>query len=177
MTSRLFYYEWCVVVLFCIILLILAFLAFKRPSQPLPLVAISKNFLEVEIQGAVEKPGIYRLPTNSATKELIEQAQLLPNADISQIKWKRKLYDGQTVRILEKTLLTVYIEGAVKRPGKYQIESGTRWQELVDQVEFLPDADLTSLRKKRQFLREGNRVTIPKGLNKPKKVSLSKKLK
>jgi hypothetical protein len=165
MSAKLPFHEWCVIVLFCTILLVLAGLAFGRQntsgSSSHVLSDPPVTVLEVKIQGAVAKPGIYRLPLDASVQELLDQAQLLPQADLSQIKWRRKLQQGQTVRILERLPIKIYVEGAVKQPGPMQILSGTRGQELADQLDVLPEADMRALRKKRQFLRDGETVIIP----------------
>lgn len=165
MSTKLPFHEWFVIVLFCTILLVLAGLAFGRQkTSGSPSHASSDppvTVLEVKIQGAVEKPGIYRLPLDSSVQELVDQAKLLPQADLSQIKWRRKLQQGQTVRVPERLPIKIYVEGAVKQSGLMQILSGTRGQELADQLDVLPEADLRALRKKRQFLREGETIIIP----------------
>lgn len=160
-------HEWCIITLFCAILMVLAGWAFwgqqnqqliaPASLEPEPSVTV----LQVKIAGAVANPGIYQLPLNASLKDLIDQAQPLANADVSALKWRRKLRDGQTIIVPEKKPITIYLEGAVKQPGPYQILSGTRLLELADQLEVLPEADLKAIRKRRGFLREGDVVAVP----------------
>ena len=160
-------HEWCIITLFCAILIALAGWAFwgqqnhqlisPVPLEPEP----SLTVLQVKIAGEVAKPGIYHLPLNASLKELVDQAQPLVNADLSELKWRRKLRDGQTILVPERKPITIYIEGAVKEPGPYQILSGTRLLEFADQLEVLPEADLKAIRKRRGFVREGDVVAIP----------------
>lgn len=164
--SHLPVHEWCIIVLFCLILLALAGFALgrsKKGEDPIhsPLAEMPVALLEIKVEGAVVKPGVYRMPLSASLKDVLDQAELLPSADQSKLKWNRKLRHEQTIRIPERTWITIYIEGAVTQPGSLQILSGTRGQELADQLDVLPEADLKALRKKRQFLQQGDTITIP----------------
>lgn len=171
-------HEWCIILLFCMILLALTGFALGK-SKPLEAAAIPSlppqqivTVLEVKIEGHVAKPGLYRLPLKTTLKELLEQAEPLPSADLSQLKWRRKLRDGQTLHIPERRQITIQIAGAVQQPGPMQILSGTRCGELADQLQVLPDADLKAMRKKKSFVQEGDLIEVPtkkKGKDKKKK--------
>jgi protein involved in polysaccharide export with SLBB domain len=168
-------HEWLIIILFCSILTLLAGMAILRQqySQPNKVKFTPESpitALEVKIVGAVAKPGHYRFPLNALLNDLLDQAEPLPKADLSKIKGRRKLRDGQTIHIPERTWITVNIEGAVQRPGPLKILSGTRYQEIIDKLELLPDADIKTLRKKRQFLQEGDLVKIPTKKAKNRKV-------
>jgi hypothetical protein len=163
MSSKLPLHEWCIILLFCAILLVLAGFALGKKKQ-LPSLTISTEapltVLQVKIEGQVAKPGLYRLPLRRSLKEIIDQAQPLPSADLSQLKWRRKLRDGQTIHIPERHWITIQIAGEVQQPGPLKIMSGTRCCELADQLKTLPTADLNSLRKKKRFLQEGDLVEV-----------------
>lgn len=164
--SRLPLHEWCIIVLFCLILLFLAGFALGRSrnvenANHSQLAEMPLALLEVKVEGAVAKPGVYRMPLNASLKDLLDQAELLSSADQSKLKWNRKLRHEQTIRVPERTWVTIYVEGAVMQPGSLKILSGTRGQELADRLEVLPEADLRALRKKRQFLKQGDTITIP----------------
>jgi DNA uptake protein ComE-like DNA-binding protein len=165
MITRLPIHEWCIILLFCLILLALAGFAFNRTksiSPPVTLAPISPvTDLQVKIEGQVANPGLYRLPLKSTLKQLLEQAQPLSTADLSQLNGRRKLRDGQTIHIPERHLITIQIAGAVEQPGSLQILSGTRCCELTEQLHVLPDADLRALSKKRSFVKEDMLIEVP----------------
>lgn len=164
LSTKLPLHEWCIVLLFCTILLILAAFALGR-QKSVPIVTIPSEspvtFLQVKVKGQVAKPGTYRLPLHSNLKELMEFAEPLPSADLSQLKWRRQLQDGQTIHVPEQHWITIQMTGAVQQPGPLKILSGTRCCELADQLQVLPEADLRPLRKKNRFLREGESLDIP----------------
>lgn len=172
MTTKLPVHEWCVILLFCLILLALAGFALGRPKSIPAAIALpspspaSVNVLQVKIEGQVAKPGFYRLPLNATLKQLLDQAQPLSSADLSQLNWRRKLRDGQILRVPERHPITIYIAGAVQEPGPLQILSGTRYCELVDQLQVLLDADLKALSKKKGFVQEGDLIKVPAKKNK-----------
>lgn len=161
---KLPYYEWCIIILFSAIMLALAGLAFGRqqstpvsyaPPEPPP------SALQVSIEGEVAKPGVYQLPLDATLRQLIEKGEPLAEADLSQLNPRKKLFDGQTIRIPRKRWITITVEGAVQEPGSYKILSGTRYQELTNQLQLSPEADLNAIRKKKRFLKDGETIRIP----------------
>jgi protein involved in polysaccharide export with SLBB domain len=167
MSSKLPLHEWCIILLFCAILLALAGFALGRQKQippssaSIPFLESQVTVLKVKIEGQVAKPGQYRLPLNISLAELVEQAQPLPSADLSQLKMRRKLKDGQTIHIPERRWITIQVAGAVQEPGPLKILSGTRCCEIAEQLKVLPEADLKSIRQKKRFLEEGDFIEIP----------------
>lgn len=167
MTPKLPFFEWCIIVLFCAIVALLAcFALLRKPSYP-PSKIITQELnpsitqLQVTITGEVFRPGTYELDVNTTLKDLIELADPLPSADLSKVNSRRKLYDGQSVYVPPKTPLTITILGAVQNPGTLQIMSGTRVYELANQIAFLPEADIQFIRTKRRYLKEGDIINVP----------------
>ncbi|HEO71194.1 MAG TPA: ComEA family DNA-binding protein, partial [Candidatus Hydrogenedentes bacterium] len=74
----------------------------KTEAPPGPLVAVS-------IDGAVQVPGLYRLPEGSRVQDLIEAAKgATAIADLSSINRAARLIDGTTLRVpSQPTALTV----------------------------------------------------------------------
>lgn len=175
MKPRLPVHEWCIVVLFCSILFVLSAYALTGHQQvplPSPPVETKPATVEVKIEGQVAKPGSYALPKKSSLKELLAQAEPLSTADLSQLNFRRKLRDGQTIIVPERQWITIQLTGMVEEPGPLKILSGTRIQELVPQLKVLPEADIKALSKRRSFLYEGDALEVrPK---KGKKKSASK---
>lgn len=165
LTTKLPFHEWSIIILFCLILLALAGFALigrKHFSTPPPQYREEPlSYIQTTIKGAVAKPGSYQMAYHSTLKELIEQAQPLSIADLSHVKWKRRLENGQNIHIPAKKTITINVEGMVQEPGPLKILSGTRISEIVDSIKVLPEADLKALRKRKSFLREGDILTIP----------------
>lgn len=162
----LFPYEWIIVVLFCLILLSLSLFSLKgfaNRSCPEELRQQLGKAIEIEVQvgGAVAKPGIYRLPIKSTLKELLKEAELLSTADLSQINMRKSLANGQVVDIAYRHPITIYLSGAVQYPGEMEILSGTRYCELVEQVEFAQGADLAAIKRRKSFVAGGAKVAVP----------------
>lgn len=162
--SKLPLHEWCIILLFCSIILLLAGFALSHQKHMPPAVLPSEptvTVLQVKIEGQVAKPGLYRLPIHTSLKELVEQAQPLPLADLSQLKWRRQLRDGQTIHIPERHWITIQIAGEVQQPGPLKILSGTRCCELADRLLISPKGDLKLIRQRKRFLQEGDLVEVP----------------
>lgn len=167
MTTKLPLHEWVIVLLFCLILLALTGFALVRPkplppsSVPLPSISEEATVLQIKIEGQVSKPGLYRLPLNATMKKLLEQAEPLASADLSQLNWRRRLCNGQTIQIPERHPIIIHLTGAIEQPGPLEILSGTRYCELADQLPALTDADLKAMRKKKSFVQEGECIDVP----------------
>lgn len=58
-----------------------------------------KVLMVVHVDGAVEKPGIYKFPAGSRVNDAIAQAVSLPEADISSVNLAAPLKDGQKLVI------------------------------------------------------------------------------
>ena len=97
-------HEWGIIVLFCAILVLLALLAWGRsiPSSVHVALEPTSSLLQARIEGCVIKPGLYALSPSACQRELVEQGQPLPTADLSGVKEKRRLRDGETIYIPER---------------------------------------------------------------------------
>lgn len=165
MPAKLPFHEWCMILLFCAILLTLAGFALggqKQIPAPPPTPEIKATVLQVKVEGQVAKPGLYSLPPNTSLKELVKLVEPLPSADLSQLRWRCRLRDGQTIHIPERQWITIQVTGAVQESGPLKILSGTRWCELTaEQLQVSSNADMKSLRRKRRFLKEGDLIEVP----------------
>ncbi|MDP1880670.1 MAG: SLBB domain-containing protein [Parachlamydiaceae bacterium] len=163
------FYEWLVILLFCLILLVISLFAWLKPSS-----APSWNeshttnstkikeqgILTVTISGAVEFPGAYDLPIKSTIQDLLNKVKPLPEANLSKVKQKSKLKNLQQIQIPYKKWLTIIIEGAIENPGPFQILEGTRYPDLIKLLNVLPEGDIKPLNRKKGLIREGEVIKI-----------------
>jgi protein involved in polysaccharide export with SLBB domain len=164
-SSHLPIHEWLIVLLFCILLCVLGGLAYGHRSDSITGSTAYQqlqmsSILSIKVEGAVAKPGTYQLPIGSLLIDAVTLAEPLDEADLTILKTNRPLQEHQTLIIPQKKWITIYIEGAVNTPGPLEVVSGTRYEDLLDLVDFLPTADQRSLRKKKRLLREGETVQI-----------------
>lgn len=175
MKTKLPLHEWYIVLIFCLILLVLAGFGLASPKANLPIAPIisipeeGNTVLQIKVEGHVIKPGLYRLPLHATLKELLEQAEPLASADLSELNFRRRLRDGQIIHIPKRHPITIHITGAVEYSGSMEILSGTRYCDLVDDLPSLPEADLTVMRKKKSFIQEGECIDVPSKNKKKKK--------
>ncbi|MCE5317897.1 MAG: hypothetical protein LLG04_11155 [Parachlamydia sp.] len=54
----------------------------------------------------------------------------------------------------------VFIEGAVDRPGRYVVAKGARVEEVLKEVQLLPEADISKI-KLNSKVRRGQHIRIP----------------
>jgi len=57
------------------------------------------EFIVVHISGAVERPGVYRLPRGARVHEALDQAGVLPEADPHALNLAATLQDGQKIYV------------------------------------------------------------------------------
>lgn len=165
MRQKLPLHEWLIISLLIAIFFLLIGIAYIResrsslPSTDAPQELID-SYIYVTIRGAVVKPGSYALKRGATLKQLVELTPTLPEADLKGLKWHRPLRDGQIIHIPVKSLITIFLEGAVETEGAMQVFKGTRWEDLLTLVRFKAEADLKKLHKKR-YLKDQEVIHVP----------------
>ena len=105
----------------------------ENKTNPEPII----RYLQVEIKGEVNFPGVYKMKENSIINDLIiEAGGLTIEADTSQINLAEKLSD-ESLYIIEKNKSnTIYVEikGQVYMPGVYQMQTGDLVIDLIDRA-------------------------------------------
>src|SRR5690349_9260350 len=101
--KRLPTHEWMAVIaiLFFMTVLVLGIVVARQRAPLLtePPHYLAEQEIEVFVEGAVERPGIYRLAKGAKLQDLLEQLTLAPDADRTKIKILRKLHQGQVIKI------------------------------------------------------------------------------
>jgi len=95
------------------------------------------RYIFVEVKGAVQHPGIYKLPEHSIINDLIQVAGgLRADADTDAINLAQKLMDEDVIVIDEQSNQFLYVEikGAVKVPGVYQMFEGQMIYDLIEEA-------------------------------------------
>ncbi len=64
--------------------------------------ATGQQEIVVHVAGAVERPGIYRLPSGSRVADVLERAVPKPAADLDALNLAARLNDGQKVTVPER---------------------------------------------------------------------------
>lgn len=153
-------HEWLAVALMLLGICGFAGFSYNHYSESLPvacekvLAAVEKETIEVVVEGAIKHPGTHVLPRDSCLGAVLSQVEPLPEADLRGFRKNQKLRDGQTVRIPERPLITVYLTGAVETPGAKQVRQGASLSSLPQLCALHPQADTKNLRRKRALVDE-----------------------
>jgi hypothetical protein len=94
-------HEWLSIVSLSALLLTLTLFALRGPSSHLvgkPHHLIDPE-VDIYIEGAVKKPGAYRVPRQSHVREALDQAGVLPNANLKRLKLDRKVRNGEIINV------------------------------------------------------------------------------
>lgn len=116
--------------------------------------------VNVHIEGAVAKPGTYRVKAGMSIEEALKKAEPLPNASFSKIRLKSRVRNGQNIIVAEKPMITIHISGAVENAETIKVPKGTRLLDLENLVTYNADADIKKMSRKR-VLKEGETIIVP----------------
>jgi len=90
--------------------------------------------LVVDVAGAVERPGVYRLPAGSRVEDAVERAGgPTPKAELEAVNRAARLADGQQVVVPERGPGGVALAGAGEEEGP--ISLGTATVEQLDTID------------------------------------------
>jgi hypothetical protein len=159
-------FEWLALTTIIGLLGMLTAVSFIRTEKP-SLVDLESPFMlvnpevAVNVEGAVESPGSYRLKKGSLVKEAIALAKLMPDADMRKIKLEAKIRPGKKIHVPKIQMLTIHLQGAVEECGSLQVPKGTRLNDLVKIAKFHADASLETLQKKR-LLKNNETIYVKK---------------
>ncbi|MCE2983634.1 MAG: SLBB domain-containing protein [Parachlamydia sp.] len=156
-------HEWLIVALLILafgLLTITTLIQNHRIPSTTQMIDISFDLVEVTVQGAVEKPGVYELNKGRKIKDLWLLCGPLPEADLKGFKPNSYLRDGQTLKVPAKEMITIYLKGAVSKETSLQVEKGTRLYELKDKIEFLPQADFEKMKNSRRLLKDQELIFV-----------------
>lgn len=135
-------------------------------SLPIPLTdewqiqGVQQEKIEVDIEGAVTRPGTYLLDAGARLGILLDLAKPLPEADVHSLRRHQKLRNHQHVQINERPWMTIYLSGAVERAGAHRIREGTPLALLPEVCSLHPQAELKGLKGKRRLVDEEH-IHIP----------------
>lgn len=157
--------EWMVVLGLVILMGTITFVSHAHWLTDQPVKYDTPHYLDdgkisVRVEGAVKSPGIYIVRKGSTVKDLIDIAKTADNADLNRMVLEKKVREGQTIKVLPKEYITIYLKGAVKLPGATIVPKGTTVEELIERLEWPVEADLGRIKKKKR-LKEGETVNIP----------------
>lgn len=145
-----------------VILFILATIASLSFLSKQNRIAKTKSFITVHCVGAIDRAKSVELPVGAQVADLLAKVALSQDADVTKLQLETKLENEQVFVMPKRGVLSLYVTGAVRESGVIYVPEGLKYSQLKDYVAFADDADLTSLRRRRRLLREGEMVQIGK---------------
>ena len=117
-----------------------------RPTTP-PRLAPAPVIIQVQVSGAVAKPGVFSVTKGARVQEVIEMAGgSFPDADDSAINYSGKVRDGQHIHIPPlKTSRISRHASAHHPPSKFNINTATA-REIADQFDISQKSGATIVR-------------------------------
>ncbi len=166
--TQLFVHEWlaiAVILGFLLLLTLIAAVGQSQDHEAFKTVAAPGSYLkpqeiEFHIEGAVAKPGIYRVKVGTKLKDAIILAEPLLEADLRKIKPASRVRNGQKVVLATREMISISVSGAVQEEVTLSVPKGIRLNELSKYVKFTDDADIEKLKSKR-YIKNQEKVEIP----------------
>lgn len=156
--------EWIVVLSLLGLLATLTFATHKHwftdtPRQYSDSHVVYNSSICVKVEGEVEHPGFYTMKKGDRIEDVLSLAKPKKTADLKKVAFAKKIQDGQTLRVPPLEWITIYLEGAVEKPGPLLLPKGATIEEVLKHAKFKPQADLNKLRKKKK-LKDGEIVKV-----------------
>lgn len=117
-----------------------------RPT-PHPHLAPAPVIIQVQVSGAVAKPGVFSVSKGTRVQEVIEMAGgSFPDADDSAINYSGKVRDGQHIHIPPVKIHPISRhDSAHQTPSKFNINTATA-QQLADHFDISKKSGATIIR-------------------------------
>lgn len=111
----------------------------------------SDSKIELLVKGAVQHPGLYKIPSGMRMRDLLELAGVEAEADLRRFQVDRSLKRSRVLNIPSREMITVHLQGAVRNPGPLKVPRGMPVKELLQMAQLEPGADAQFLNKKRRL--------------------------
>ncbi|MCB1137031.1 MAG: SLBB domain-containing protein, partial [Chlamydiia bacterium] len=121
--------EWLITALFLII--VIYPISYARLPSNKKTEAEFKTIIEIQITGAVHKPGVYGMPAGNTLGNALDLAHPTALADLRSIDLKAQLWEAEAFHISERPWIDVRVSGAVRNPGTYRLPDGLPYCELL----------------------------------------------
>lgn len=144
-------HEWLAVVLLIAAIGGVAGVTSFGQSGEKAIIAGGNEGIEIFVKGAVAYPGSYRLPSEMTMQDVLALAQVEAGADLRRFNLNAAVRRGRIINVPARHMITVHLKGAVSKPGAVSMPKGAHLEELLNMVEFKPEADRQWLRKKRKL--------------------------
>lgn len=162
--TRLPVHEWIAILVISSLLLLFALIGIGFGTPHIPSHVGAPHFpvnqeIEVFIEGAVAKSGTFRVKRGAVLSDLLELTPLTSEADMRRVKQDKRLRNGQVIKIPSIPKVSITIEGAVANAGTISLPKGSRLCDLIPHVQFLENANIEKLQRKRR-LKEGETIHV-----------------
>jgi hypothetical protein len=115
----------------------------------------------VRVEGAVKRPGEYRVAMGTPLEQVLKKAKPFLEADLRGLSLKENIVDSKTIAIERLKTVIVWVTGAVVEEGEIELPVGSRISDLKGKIELKEEADKSFLKRKRK-LKNGEKIEVPK---------------
>lgn len=156
------FYEWIFVLVLCgsIFTIIIISWINHRKSEELVCNFSKHKLLNIKIDGAVKKPGIYCFSQGVTLESILKKARPVRFANLDEFDLKKRIYNSTSYTIKQRESIKVFLKGAVLSEKVLEIKPGTKISSLKKKSLYLENADLTVLKSSRA-LKHNEEIFIP----------------
>ncbi len=124
--------------------------------------------VHVSINGAVSCPGVYICEKGKVLQEILDEAGVSEEADLSDLHIKGKILKDLVLHIKTIKKITVYLEGAVSKKGAITVPRDTTLKKVIESVQLLPGAHIKGIGPLTRKVTDGEVIKIELQKNKRK---------
>ena len=161
--SNLFPREWLAIIVTFFLMFFLAIVTYiSSEGNLIDVDQLEKEKIgkiKVYICGEVAHPGFYEVNQGTTVLQIVNKAKKTHFSEMRKVKGSRVLKDGEVLEVKKKPVIQIFVEGAVKNPGRIEIPEKTKYKQLLSYIQVLSGADLTFL-EKRGVLKDQDSVMI-----------------
>lgn len=118
-----------------------------------------EEVVEIEIEGAVNKPGTYTVPVGTPMKKVVKKARPKVGTDLQKLPLTAVAPMKITIEELQE--ITITVTGAIGEPKELVLPIGSRICDLKSKITLTGETDKTFFRRRR-LLKNGEIIEVPK---------------
>lgn len=117
--------------------------------------------LKITCLGAIVDPHEVEIPYGTTVSDLLAHFTLTPDADITKLVLEEPIKQEKLFIIPSKGTMTLYVTGAVDKPGIIYVPEGLRFNQLKEYLILTDNADSGVFQRRRRQLSEGEMIHVP----------------
>jgi len=132
-----------------------------RASTAIDAASLVQEEILITVDGAVKKPGQYKINSGTTVEQALRKARLLPESNLETLPLKAIIEGPIHLRVEAYKEIKVSVAGAIANPVELELPLGSRICDLKSKVIFTDETEKAFFRR-RKLLKYGDKIEVPK---------------